>query len=85
MKNQWDGRVFRCYYTGIPMTGGFPSRDYPTWEHRTPDDESSVVLVADLVNKMKVDMREDEFRAMVRALAAAFAGGEFDPSAFPRG
>ena len=83
--SQWDPAIgaFRCYYTGIALTDNFGSRRYATWEHRDVGDESSVVLVADLVNKMKSDMTEDEFGAMIRALCRHFDGQPFDESAFP--
>jgi hypothetical protein len=48
-----------------------------------PGDEASVVLVADLVNRMKSDMTDAEFRGMVTALASHFGGSEFDHAAFP--
>ena len=85
MWDQWDGNesVFRCKYTGVPLSEVRGSRRYATWEHATPGDEASVVLVADLVNKMKVDMTEPEFRDMVAALARRFEGHDFDAHAFP--
>jgi hypothetical protein len=71
MKNQWDAliRAFCCKYTLVQLSDKSTSNKYGTWEHVIPGDESSVVLVADLVNKMKVDMTEREFETMVRALA----------------
>ena len=85
MRDQWDEneRVFRCKYTGVPLSEVPGSRRYATWEHVTPGDEASVVLVADLVNKMKGDMTEPEFRDMVAALARRFEGHDFDPNDFP--
>jgi hypothetical protein len=85
MSSQWDAAVgaFRCFYTGVPLTENYGSRRYATWEHREPGDESTVVLVADLVNKMKSDLKEDEFRAMVHALSRYFDRQLFDESAFP--
>jgi hypothetical protein len=83
---QWDRTVgaFRCHYTRMRLlTDPYGSRRYATWEHVIPGDESSVVLVADVVNKMKGDMREAEFRAIVRALARYFDGGQFDESSIP--
>jgi hypothetical protein len=50
-----DG-AFRCYYTGISLiTGGDRWRDhrYLTFEHRTPGDETSVVVTCALVNRMR--------------------------------
>lgn len=85
MKRQWDFElgVFRCHYTGIPLDGQRGSRRYATWEHLTPGDEYDVVLVADLVNRMKTDMSDAEFRGLVQALARHFDGATFDSSAFP--
>ena len=83
MKKQWDGGSFRCFYTGIVLSDKPGSRQSATWEHITPGKESTVVLVADLVNKMKANMTDREFKALVRALAVLFSGGAFDPRAFP--
>lgn len=83
--HQWDPDIggFRCYYADVKLTHDYGSRRYATWEHREPGDESSVVLVAHLVNKMKGDMKEAEFKAMVRALSRRFEDQPFDESAFP--
>jgi hypothetical protein len=85
MKSQWDRGCdsFRCYYTGIPLTTVPQSRRNATWEHVTPGDGSTVVLVADVINKMKSDLSENEFKSIVIALAERFKGREFDESAFP--
>lgn len=85
LRKQWDPQIdaFRCYFTAVPMTGTHGSRRYATWEHLVPGDESSVVLVTDLVNKMKSDMTEDEFKTIVRALTRRFDGESFDEHAFP--
>jgi hypothetical protein len=61
---------------------------YAEWTLRVPGDPSSVVLVASLVNRMKAGLREDEFMAMVRALADRFERDRpsprpFDEGAFP--
>jgi hypothetical protein len=85
LSKQWDPaiRAFRCHYTGIALTEGPGGRRSVTWEHRDPGDASGVVLVADLVNKMKGHMREDEFRTMVHALSRCFDGQPFEESSFP--
>jgi hypothetical protein len=50
----------------------------------SPGDPWSVVLAADLVNKMKVNMTETQFREMVLALADHFRTNEpFGREAFP--
>lgn len=84
LKDQWDREAgaFRCYYTGIPLED-VPGRRYATWEHTTPGESTRVVLVADVINKMKSDMTESEFRSIVLALAERFKGEGFDESAFP--
>ena len=43
-----------------------------------------VVLVTDLVNKMKTSMTDEEFKTLVRALAAHFENQPFDESAWAR-
>jgi hypothetical protein len=85
LRTQWDPFIeaFRCHYTDVPLSLKPGTRRTATWEHLTPRDESSVVLLADLVNKMKSDMTDAEFRIVVRALANRFEGGLFDPYAFP--
>lgn len=85
MRRQWDADVgaFRCHYTGVPLDGQPGSRRYATWEHLTPGVESDVVLVADLLNRMKTDMSDAEFRVLVKALARHFDGAGFDFAAFP--
>jgi hypothetical protein len=82
MRKQWDQakKAFLCAYTGLSLTTDW-SEDgragplHATWEHRDPRDPnkaSQVVLVAWLVNDMKNDLNEREFKNMVRALAARF-------------
>jgi hypothetical protein len=75
MRRQWDPRIkaFRCAYTNLPLTSDYGPL-HATWEHRKPGDPSSVVLVAWLVNDMKTDLSERDFKKMIRALAAHFAG-----------
>lgn len=85
LRAQWDPMIeaFRCFYSDIPLVTEPGHRRSATWEHRTPRDELSVVLVADLVNKMKGDMTDPEFRRLVAGLARRFAGGVFDEDDFP--
>ncbi len=63
------------------------SRDhrYLVFEHRTPNDEASVVVTCALINRMKTDLTEEQFKAMVAELAKVFTGGTFDECAFPEG
>jgi hypothetical protein len=85
MRTQWDPVVdaFRCLYTDVVLTEHSGSHLSATCEHREPGDAASVVLVADLVNKMKSDLTVGEFQAMVRGLSRHFDGEPFDESAFP--
>jgi hypothetical protein len=86
MCEQWnvEEKAFLCYFTGIPMTDVPGSRTSWTWEHLAPGDAWSVVLAADLVNKMKVNMTETQFKKMVLALADHFRTNKpFDREAFP--
>jgi hypothetical protein len=85
MTRQWDPDVgaFRCHYSAVPLDGPPGTRRYATWKHLTPGVESDVVLVADLVNRMKTDMSDAQFRVPVNALARHFDGASFDFSAFP--
>ncbi len=85
MKRQWDPEIeaYRCHYTGIPLDAAHGTRRHATWEHLVPGNESSVVLVADLINQMKSDMTDAEFKTMVTALARCFEGTPFESEAFP--
>ena len=82
MKQSSRDGVFHCYFTELPLTDVYPHPLYATWEHREPGDESSVVVAADFVNKMKGNLDEDGFRETVIALARTFKDGEaFDSAA----
>lgn len=91
MKEAWDEkeRVLRCTYTKVELSIDEPGRRYATWEHVIPGDEKSVVLVADVVNKMKGDLTFEQFERLVIGLAASFKGRRFlrrrrfPPTAFP--
>ncbi len=91
MHERWDhDRGFTCVYTGVTLE----LRDrrsplYAEWDHATPGDDSSVVLAAALVNRMKCYLDAEQFRTMVGALARYIDDPspekQFDRSAFPRG
>jgi hypothetical protein len=86
MRKQWNGeeKAFLCHFSHLPLTDVPGSRISATWEHLTPGDEWSVVLAADLVNKMKGHMTETQFEKMVLALADHFQNKKpFNPKAFP--
>jgi len=83
LKRAWDGEGFRCYYSGIRLVEDNPKDPrYLTFDHRTPRQESDVVVAAAVLNDMKSDMTEDEFKAMIIQLASRFKGGRFDENVF---
>jgi hypothetical protein len=90
LRNAWDGKCFRCFYTGWPLCIDDPHNPfYLTWEHRTPRDEADIVVAAALVNNMKSDLTEDEFRELIIGLADRFRGSNtmvpiIDPSHYRR-
>ena len=86
LERAWDreARVFRCHYTGIELdTTDWHDHRYLSLEHQTPGDESDIVVVSALINRMKTDLSDREFRVLVKALARSFEGQPFDPAAFP--
>lgn len=86
MKEAWWDGAFHCFYTGVKLvTSDWRDHRYLAFEHRSPGDESSVVVAANLINRMKTDMSETEFRQLVKALARRFDGEPFDRAAFPQG
>lgn len=83
LNRAWDGEVFRCYYSGVPLVEDDPKDPrYVTFDHRTPRTEGDIVLAAAAINDMKSDMSEREFRFMVAQLAETFGGGGFEEKAF---
>ena len=80
LKDAWDGQCFRCYYSGVRVIEDDPdSPRYLRFEHRTPGDESSVVIASALMNDMKSDMDESEFREAVKQIYGKFfEGSKFD-------
>jgi len=83
LKQAWDGVGFRCHYSGIRLVED-NHRDprYLTFDHVIPRQEDEVVVTAAVLNDMKSDMTDSEFRSMIIQLASRFAGGEFDDSVF---
>ena len=79
LKDVWDGAGFRCYYTGIRLVEN-DSKDprYITFDHRTPRNENDIVVTAALINGMKSDLDEDEFKAIIMQIANCFQGAKFD-------
>jgi hypothetical protein len=85
LRQQWNAELqaFTCGYTGIALTHKGGARN-AEWEHRRPGDESTVVLVAAVVNRMKADLTEEQWDTMIRALyARRIEGKPFDESALP--
>jgi hypothetical protein len=77
------GKYFECFYTHVRLVeDNHRSPRYLTFDHKTPRNESEMVLAAQLINDMKSDMDESEFKNMVQKLANHFAGESFDDSAF---
>lgn len=88
LRKAWDpkARCFRCHYTGIALnTDDHRDHRYLSLEHQTPGDETEIVVVSALINRMKTDLSDQEFRGMVSALARKFEaeGEDFDKEAFP--
>ena len=76
LKRAWDGSCFRCYYAGIQLVeDNQHDPRYLTLDHRVPNREDDIVVAALLINHMKSNMTEDEFRAMVQQLASRFNDG----------
>lgn len=87
LQEAWDpeARCFRCHYTRIALeTHDLLDHRYLSLEHQTPGDETEIVVVSALLNRMKTDLSDEEFRQMVAALARRFEGEDFDERAFPK-
>lgn len=79
LQASWREGGFRCHYTGILLEEkNHRSPRYLSFDHRTPRDESDIVIAAQMINDMKSDLAEDEFRRIVVALTKHFAGEPFD-------
>ena len=74
LRAAWDGQVFRCFYTGWPLTLSDPTSPlHFTWEHRTPGSEDDIVVAAAIINAMKSDLTESQFRELVIHLGRHFS------------
>jgi hypothetical protein len=81
LKKSWDGVNFRCYYSKQRLATDDPASPwYLVFDHRTPRNESDLVCAAAVINDMKSDLSEDEFKAAVVALAAVFTDRRLDAS-----
>jgi hypothetical protein len=88
LQESWRDGAFHCFYTDIALvddSGQARDHRYLVFDHRTPGDEASVVVTCALVNRMKTDLTEEQFKVMVTELAKVFADGTFDECAFPEG
>lgn len=80
LQQAWDGEGFRCYYTGVRLEEKNSKHPlYITFDHRIPRDEQDIVVTSQVINDMKSDLSEEEFRKVVIELAKKFQGGEFNP------
>ncbi len=81
LQKAWDDKIkgFRCCYSGVLLNEcDRTDPRYLTFDHRTPRQEDDIVITAQLINDMKTDMTDKEFREMVFQLARRFNGREFD-------
>ena len=88
LRESWRDGAFHCFYTGVRLIDDrarWRDHRYVSFEHRTPGDESSVVVTSNLINRMKTDLSEPEFKLLVAELARRFETGKFNESAFPEG
>jgi hypothetical protein len=84
----WHDGAFHCAYTGVELiTDSSRWRDhrYLVFDHATPGDESSVIVTCSLINRMKTDLTDQQFRKVIRELTKVFDGGTFDENVFPEG
>ena len=85
LKEAWDGEGFRCYYTGVRLVEDKQFEHdalYLTLDHRIPNREDGIVVAALLINRMKTNLTEDEFKAVVSELSSHFGGRAFDANVF---
>jgi len=76
LKESWDGECFRCYYSGVKLDEkNHHSPLYITFDHRIPRKEDDIVIAAAVINDMKSDLSEDEFKDLVNQLFAHFRKG----------
>lgn len=83
LKNAWDGKGFRCYYTGVRLIdNNHKAPLYITFDHLIPRKGDKIVVTAAVVNDMKSDLSDREFRDFVIQLANHFKGGTFNEEVF---
>lgn len=65
-----------CYYTGMELEmDDFHSPYFYVFDHRIPGDDTTLVLTCALVNEMKSDTTDKEFRYNVHQLDKCFRTG----------
>lgn len=83
LKDAWNGKGFLCHYSKTCLDEKSPQKPrYITFDHHTPRNANKIVVTAAIINDMKSDMSEEEFRKMVTELANTFRGDSFDEGAF---
>ena len=78
LKASWDGTCFRCYYSGVKLKWeekDYKSPLYITFDHRIPRKEDDIVITASVINDMKSDLSDDEFKDVITKLAEHFRNG----------
>ena len=66
--------MFVCHYSGAVLTEDPSSPWHVSFDHCTPGDERDLVICAALVNHMKSNLTEPEFRSLVVQLGQRFTG-----------
>ncbi|MDD5173478.1 MAG: hypothetical protein PHV48_01455 [Candidatus Omnitrophica bacterium] len=76
LKSSWDGSCFRCNYSGVKLEEkDHKSPLYITFDHRIPRKEDDIVIAASVINDMKSDLDEEEFKNVINHLAEYFRNG----------
>lgn len=67
LKASWDGSCFRCGYSGVKLEDkNHKAPLYITFDHRIPRKEDDIVITASVINDMKSDLGEEEFKNIVK-------------------
>ena len=76
LKAAWNRELgaFVCHYSGAVLTDDPACPWYLSFDHRTPGDDSDLVVCAQLVNHFKSNLTEPEFRWLVIQLGERFTG-----------
>lgn len=75
MRKGWDkeDECFKCHYSGIQLNDDDP-RDprYITFDHTALEKGAEMVVTAALIDEMKANLSEDEFKTVITQLAQHF-------------